>query len=73
MPPGGSTDILARLLAEQIGRQQGPTAVIENRPGAGTVIGSEAVSRAALDGSTVLINTDSFWSVHICVISTTTR
>jgi tripartite-type tricarboxylate transporter receptor subunit TctC len=60
VPPGGSTDILARLLAEQIGRQQGPTALIENRPGAGTVIGSEAVARAAPDGGTVLINTDSF-------------
>jgi tripartite-type tricarboxylate transporter receptor subunit TctC len=60
VPPGGSTDILARLLAEQIGRQRGPTAVIENRPGAGTVIGSEAVARAAPDGGTVLINTDSF-------------
>jgi tripartite-type tricarboxylate transporter receptor subunit TctC len=55
--PGGGLDILARLLAEQIGRAQGPTMVIENRPGAGTVIGTEAASRALPDGNTVLLNT----------------
>jgi tripartite-type tricarboxylate transporter receptor subunit TctC len=54
-PPGGPTDFLARLLGEQIGRAQGPTMVVENRPGAGSVIGTEAVSRAAPDGNTVLI------------------
>jgi tripartite-type tricarboxylate transporter receptor subunit TctC len=52
---GGGTDVLARLLAEQIGRAQGPTIVIENRAGAGGVIGAEAVSRAAPDGNTLLI------------------
>jgi tripartite-type tricarboxylate transporter receptor subunit TctC len=58
--PGGSTDILARLLAEQIGRAQGTTIVVENRPGAGTVIGTEAVSRAAPDGNTLLLTQSSF-------------
>jgi tripartite-type tricarboxylate transporter receptor subunit TctC len=53
--PGGSVDILARLLAEQIGRAQGTTVIVENRPGAGTVIGTEAVSRAAPDGNTLLM------------------
>jgi tripartite-type tricarboxylate transporter receptor subunit TctC len=57
---GGVTDSMARLLAEQIGRTQGPTIVVEDRPGAGTVIGTEAVSRAAPDGNTVLIVGDSF-------------
>jgi tripartite-type tricarboxylate transporter receptor subunit TctC len=57
---GGGADILARLLAEQIGRAQGATMVIENRPGAGTVIATEAVARAAPDGSTVLIVGNSF-------------
>lgn len=56
-PPGGSTDILARLLGQQIGRAPGQTVVIENRPGAGSIIGTEAVSRAAPDGNTLLINT----------------
>ena len=55
--PGGSSDFLARLLAEQIGRAQRLTMVIENRPGAGSIIGTEAVSHAAPDGNTLLINT----------------
>ena len=59
-PPAGTADIVARLLAEQIGRAQGPAIVIENRPGGGTAIGSEAVSRAAPDGSTLLINSPEF-------------
>jgi tripartite-type tricarboxylate transporter receptor subunit TctC len=58
--PGGGLDFLARLLAEQIGRTQGPTIVVENRPGAGSVIGTEAVSRSAPDGNTLLITTPSF-------------
>src|SRR5437660_9204148 len=53
-PPGGSADIMSRLLAEQISRAQGATTLIENRPGAGTVIATEAVSRTAPDGNTVL-------------------
>jgi tripartite-type tricarboxylate transporter receptor subunit TctC len=57
---GGVTDSMARLLAEQIGRTRGPTIVVEDRPGAGTVIGTEAVSRAAPDGNTVLIVGNSF-------------
>jgi tripartite-type tricarboxylate transporter receptor subunit TctC len=54
-PPGGGNDVMARLLAEQIGRTQGLTMVVENRPGAGTAIGTNAVSRAAPDGNTLLI------------------
>jgi tripartite-type tricarboxylate transporter receptor subunit TctC len=53
--PGGVLDLLPRLLAEQIGRAQGPTVVVENRPGANEVIGIEAVARAAPDGNTVLM------------------
>jgi tripartite-type tricarboxylate transporter receptor subunit TctC len=59
-PPGGSADILARLLAEQIKRTAGSAVVVENRPGADTVIGTEAVSRAAPDGNTVLIVANPF-------------
>jgi tripartite-type tricarboxylate transporter receptor subunit TctC len=57
---GGGTDILARLLADHIGRTHGVTTIVENRPGGGTVIGTEAVSRAAPDGNTVLIVGNSF-------------
>src|SRR5208283_2650822 len=54
-PAGGNTDALARLLAEQISRAHGTTMLIENRPGAGTDIGTEVASRAAPDGNTLLI------------------
>src|SRR6266536_6064940 len=58
--PGSGPDILSRLMAEQIGRTQGPTVVVENRPGGGTVIGTEAVARAAPDGNTVLMVANAF-------------
>jgi len=58
--PAGGTDILARLVANHISRLYGPTVVVENRPGAGTVIATEAVARAAPDGNTVLIVGNSF-------------
>ena len=57
---GGGADIVARVLAEQIGRAQNVTAVVENRPGAGTVIGTEAVARAAPDGETVILTNPAF-------------
>ena len=57
LPPAGGADILARILAEQIARAQGLTVVVENRPGAGTAIGTESVARAAPNGNTLLFNT----------------
>jgi tripartite-type tricarboxylate transporter receptor subunit TctC len=57
---GGGADILARLLSDQINRAQGLAVVVENRPGAGNIIGTEAASRAAPDGNTLLINTPDF-------------
>jgi tripartite-type tricarboxylate transporter receptor subunit TctC len=53
-PAGGSSDVLVRLLGEAIRRANGPTIVVETRPGAGTIIGTEAVARAAPDGATIL-------------------
>src|SRR5215471_13682017 len=55
-PPGGGIDVLARILADEIGRTQGQSIVIENRPGAGTEIGTEVVARSAPDGRTLLFN-----------------
>jgi len=57
-PPGGAIDVLSRIVAEEVGREHGPTIVIENRPGAGTEIGTEAVARATPDGSTLLMGSD---------------
>jgi tripartite-type tricarboxylate transporter receptor subunit TctC len=61
---GGAADVLTRLLAEQIGRVQKVGTVVENRPGAGTVTATEAVSRAVPDGNTLLINGNSFVINH---------
>jgi tripartite-type tricarboxylate transporter receptor subunit TctC len=60
LPAGGGVDVVARELAEQIGQSQGATFVVENRPGAGTMIGTEAVARANPDGNTLLVVPNSF-------------
>lgn len=56
VPPGGSIDFLARLLADQISNAAGQTMIVESKPGAGGIIAAEAVARAAPDGNTLLIN-----------------
>jgi tripartite-type tricarboxylate transporter receptor subunit TctC len=58
--PGSGPDILARLLAERIGAQNGPNMVVENRPGGGMVIGTEVAARAEPDGNTVLLAGNAF-------------
>jgi len=52
-PPGGPADIMARLVAKQIGATGGPTMVVENHPGAASEIGTELVAQAAPDGDTL--------------------
>ncbi len=62
-PPGGATDIFGRVLAQKLGELIGQAVVIENRPGAGGVIGSEMASKAAPDGYTILLATTSTHSI----------
>jgi tripartite-type tricarboxylate transporter receptor subunit TctC len=58
-PPGGGTDILARVLTPQLSAQLGQPFVVENRPGATTNIASDLVAKSAPDGYTLLFTTSS--------------
>lgn len=63
-PPGGSTDVMARLLAERMARSLGQPVLIENRPGGATVVAAEHVARAAADGHTVLVNSGTTLTIN---------
>ena len=58
--PGGSADIMARLLAQKLSDQTGKPVVVENRPGAGGMVGAAIVARAKPDGYTMLLVTGAY-------------
>lgn len=62
--PGGGTDIVARAIAPKLSERLGVSVVVDNKPGAGTVIGAELVARARPDGTTLLLSGASTWSIN---------
>jgi tripartite-type tricarboxylate transporter receptor subunit TctC len=53
--PGGSNDIIGRMTAQQLGDRLGKQVIVDNRPGAGGLLGTEAVAKSAPDGYTLLV------------------
>jgi tripartite-type tricarboxylate transporter receptor subunit TctC len=62
-PAGGATDAIARLVAERLGPRLGQAVIIENKPGAATVIGMDMVAKSAADGYTLLVSGASSFTV----------
>ena len=62
--PGGASDVIARLVSEKFFREMGQNFVVDNRGGGDGIIGTGAVARAAADGYTLLLTTDSFLFNH---------
>ncbi len=62
-PPGGPTDLVARMIGQKLTEAWGPQVIIDNRPGAGGIVGVENVVRAAPDGYTLLFATGGSMSV----------
>lgn len=61
--PAGATDLLARLVGEQLGKRLGQSVVIENRPGAGANVGAEIVARLPNDGYALLMGPASVYAI----------
>jgi tripartite-type tricarboxylate transporter receptor subunit TctC len=59
-PPGGTLDVVGRMLAQKLGDQMGQTFVVENRAGGNGTIGSDAVAKSPADGYTLLFNASTF-------------
>jgi tripartite-type tricarboxylate transporter receptor subunit TctC len=63
-PPGGGIDVMARQLAERLTPQWGQPVVVENRPGGSTIPATELVAKSPADGHTILLTTDSTFSIN---------
>jgi tripartite-type tricarboxylate transporter receptor subunit TctC len=63
-PAGGAADVLARILGKALGDQMGQPVVVENKPGAGTAIGAAAVASAKPDGYTLLVSSNSTFTLN---------
>jgi tripartite-type tricarboxylate transporter receptor subunit TctC len=63
-PPGGTTDLLGRMVADQLQSGLGATVVVENKPGVATALGAEFVARAEPDGYTLMIATSTTLAIN---------
>src|SRR5918911_141978 len=63
-PPGGGIDVMARQLAEKLTGLWGQPVIVENKPGANTILATETVAKSAPDGTTVLLTTDATFSIN---------
>ena len=63
-PPGGGIDVMARQIGERLTRAWGQPVVVENKPGANTIVAADAVAKSAPDGYTVLMTTDATFSIN---------
>ncbi len=59
-PAGGNTDIISRAMAQKLSERFGQTVIVENRPGAGSMIGTDYVAKATADGHTLLLVSGAF-------------
>ena len=62
-PPGGSNDVVGRMIGDQLGKQLGKQVIIDNRAGAGGVIGADHVAKSAPDGRTFLVSDSAAYTV----------
>src|SRR6201992_52582 len=58
--PGGGVDIMARLLADFLSQDLGQAVIVENKPGAGTIVGTQEVARSDPDGYTLMLGSPAF-------------
>jgi tripartite-type tricarboxylate transporter receptor subunit TctC len=61
--PGGTTDVIARMVAEYLGQRLGQNIIVDNKPGKGAMVGTALVAKAAPDGYTLLLSTISGLSI----------
>ena len=69
-PPGGPSDITARVFADQLSRRTGQPAVVENRPGAGNNLAAGVVAKSEADGHTLVLSPDTVLTVNPLVYRT---
>src|SRR5690242_10114064 len=63
-PPGGGIDVMARQIADKLTPVWKQSVIVESRPGANTIIASDAVAKSPADGHTLLMTTDATFSIN---------